>query len=160
MKSDKTEATPVIIGWREWVSFPDWNVPHLKAKVDTGARTSSLHVSEMVLYDRDDSKWARFVIHPWQGSDDDPVTVETPVLSVREVRSSSGLSEQRPVILCKITVAGIILEAEITLTNRAEMGFRMLLGREAIRGGFSVVPGKSYLSGRPGKDIRRKNRGR
>jgi hypothetical protein len=149
-----------VIGWREWVALPEWGVEYIKVKVDTGARTSSLHASYLAFFEKDNMRWVRFVINPWQDSRDNAVTVEAPVLSMRNVRSSSGVSEQRPVVLAAIDVAGTTITAELTLTNRDKMGFRMLLGREAIRGRFIVNPGRSYFGGRPEKEIRRKNRGR
>jgi hypothetical protein len=148
------------IGWREWIGFPDWGVAHIKVKVDTGARTSSLHADDIQLYQLGDVTMVRFVVHPWQASSEDLVPVEMPVHSMREVRSSSGQAERRPVVVTTMKVAGRILKAELTLTNRDLMGFRMLLGREALRGRFTINPGVSYRGGRPSKDIRSKNRGR
>ena len=149
-----------VLGWREWVALPEWDVPHLKAKVDTGARTSSLHTFDLEWFERDDERWVRFEIHPWQRSTANSVVAEAAVVSSRDVRSSSGVVDHRPVVRTPVVLAGSPVPAEITLTRRDEMGFRMLIGREAIRELFVVDPGASYLGGRPPKDIRLRNRRR
>lgn len=110
-------------------------------------------------FDRAGSPWVRFEIHPWQRSTVDAVVAESPVLATRDVRSSSGEVEHRPVVRTNMSLAGRTVEAEVTLTRRDEMGFRMLVGREALRHRFLVDPGSSYLGGRPDKSIRRRNRG-
>ncbi len=149
-----------MLGWREWVTLSDWNVSHLKAKVDTGARTSSLHAFDLEWFQLGDAPWVRFEIHPWQRSTSDAIVAEAPVVSTRDIKSSSGLVDHRPVVRTSLVIAGCSVDAEITLTRRDEMGFRMLVGREAIRNRFLVDPGVSYLGGRPPKDVRLKNRGR
>lgn len=146
------------MGWREWVALPGWHVDHMKAKIDTGARTSSLHAFGLEWFDRGGSPWVRFEIHPWQRSTDDSVIAEAAVIATRNVRSSSGDVEHRPVVGATIVLAGQSVTAEVTLTRRDEMGFRMLVGREALRHRFVVDPGVSYLGGRPDKSIRRRNR--
>lgn len=147
------------IGWREWVALPDWGVNHLKAKIDTGARTSSLHAFGLEWFDRDGTPWVRYEIHPWQHSTDDALIAEAAVVATRDVRSSSGNVDHRPVVRTTLVLAGESVLAEITLTRRDEMGFRMLVGREALRRRFIVDAGASYLGGRPHRLIRRKNRG-
>src|SRR5690606_34941520 len=102
----------------------------------------------------------RFLVHPWQGSDRDVVAVEAQVHDRRPVRSSSGHREERIVVLLDVRLAGRVVTAETTLTNRDEMGFRMLIGREALRQGFVVDPARSYLGGRAPREVRRANRGR
>jgi hypothetical protein len=146
------------LGWREWVALPDWDVTHLKAKVDTGARTSSLHAFGLEWFDLHGSPWVRFEIHPWQRSTADSVVAEAAVVATRDVKSSSGDVEHRPVVHTTLLLAGRSVTAEVTLTRRDEMGFRMLVGREALRSRFLVDPGVSYLGGRPDKSIRRRNR--
>lgn len=141
------------------MGLPAWDVPHLKAKLDTGARTSSLHAFDLSTYDVDGVEWVRFGIHPWQRSTDDQVTATAPVVAWRSVKSSSGRSDDRPVVLTTLALAGTSIEAEITLTRRDEMGFRMLIGREALRSRFVVDPGVSYRGGRPSREIRQRNRG-
>ena len=149
---------PITLGWREWVALPDWDVAHMKAKVDTGARTSSLHAFGLEWFDRDGSPWVRFEVHPWQRSTADSVIAEAPVVATRDVKSSSGDVEHRPVVLTSVVLAGRPVTAEVTLTRRDAMGFRMLIGREAVRHRFLVDPGVSYLGGRPDRSIRRRNR--
>lgn len=146
------------LGWREWVKLDEWSVPHIKAKVDTGARTSSLHAFDLEHFDREGQAWVRFAVHPWQASTADTVVVEAPLVESRTVKSSTGTAQRRPTVRTRLTVAGHDLEAEVTLTNRDDMGFRMLLGRQALRKRFLVDPGASYLGGRPPKAIRRQNR--
>ncbi|QKE84366.1 ATP-dependent zinc protease [Arthrobacter sp. NEB 688] len=149
-----------LAGWREWVSLPTIGVPWVKAKLDTGARSSSIHAFDLEDLERDGERWARFRLQPWQRSDADAVRCECPVLDVREVRSSSGHSEERLVVAMDLVLMGRTVAAEMTLANRDEMGFRMLVGREALRQGFAVDPGRSYLGGRPPLAMRRRNRGR
>lgn len=148
-----------LAGWREWVSLPGLGVPWVKAKLDTGARSSAIHVFDLEETERDGERWARFSIHPWQKSDEDAVDAECPVLDTREVRSSSGHSEERLVVAMDLTLMGRTVPVEVTLANRDEMGFRMLVGREALRQGYAVDPGASYLGGRPPLRLRRRNRG-
>ncbi len=150
---------PITLGWREWVALTDWGVAHLKAKIDTGARTSSLHAFGLEWFDRSGSPWVRFEIHPWQRSTADSIVAEAAVVATRDVRSSSGEVEHRPVVHTTLLLAGRAVTAEVTLTRRDEMGFRMLVGREALRHRFVVDPAVSYLGGRPDRSVRRRNRG-
>ncbi len=149
---------PTTLGWREWVALPNWDIAHLKAKVDTGARTSSLHAFGLEWFDRDGSPWVRFEVHPWQRSTSDSVVAEAAVVAARDVKSSSGDVGHRPVVHTALILAGRMVTAEVTLTRRDEMGFRMLVGREALRKRFVVDPSVSSLGGRPGKSVRRRNR--
>lgn len=149
----------MIAGWREWVGLPELGVPWIKAKLDTGARSSSIHAFDIEEEDRDGASWVSFAIHPWQRSEIDTVRSELPVVDRRAIRSSTGHEEERLVVSTTIAVVGRELRAELTLANRDEMGFRMLVGREALRGAVLVDPGRSYLGGRPKRSTRRKNRG-
>lgn len=136
-----------VIGWREWVALPDFDVPAIKAKVDTGARTSSLHAFRLSVDRVGDMEIARFEIHPHQRSGSDSRRVEAEVVDHRRVRSSNGVVQSRPVIRTTIGMKGQRWPIEITLTSRDEMGFRMLLGRAALRGRFVVDPSRSFLEG-------------
>lgn len=156
--SEPSEST--VVGWREWVSLPDLGVDWVKAKLDTGARTSSLHAYDVQEFDRDGTPWVRFAVRPWQKSTDDIVTAELPVHDRREIRSSNGQIERRYVVHTRLSIAGHRIPAEFTLTDRDAMGFRMLVGREALRQGFLVDSGGSYFGGRPSAATRRRNRGR
>ncbi len=149
-----------VLGWREWVSLPDLGIDLIKAKVDTGARSSSLHAVEIEHFDRDGMSWLRFVVLPWQRSELDPVATEAPLHDARYIRSSSGESTERPVITTTLRIGDHHYPTELTLTDRTEMSFRMLLGREAIRARYLVDSGRSYRTGKPSKAIRRRNRGR
>lgn len=149
---DTVSATAATtVGWREWVALPLLDVGHIKAKVDTGARTSALHVENLELDDDGNTTVARFEVLPRQRHDEERVMASATVADHREVRSSSGAVDLRPVIQTEITIAGTTVLAELTLTNRDEMGFRMLVGREALRPTFLVDPGRSYLGGRPAR---------
>ncbi len=149
-----------IAGWREWVSLPGIGVPWIKAKLDTGARSSALHAYDIEELAGVDGDRVRFRVRPWQDSDDDVVVVEVPVHDRRLVRSSSGHIEERIVVLVQVELFGRTVIAETTLSNRDQMGFRMLVGREALRQGFVVDPGRSFLGGRAPRIVRRRNRGR
>jgi len=128
----------------------------MKAKIDTGARTSSVHAFDLVdLGDR-----VAFRLYPWQESEDDARDAELPVHDRRVIRSSSGHEEERIVVLLDVQLAGRSATIETTLTNRDSMGFRMLIGREALRQGFIIDPAASFLGGRAPKAIRMANRGR
>ncbi|SJN09345.1 hypothetical protein FM113_05905 [Leucobacter sp. 7(1)] len=149
-----------LCGWREWVSLPSIELPWVKAKIDTGAQTSALHATGITEFERDGVPWVRFTAHPWQLSDEDAVEVELPVHDRRTVRSSSGHAQERPVVLVEVDLVGRRISAEFTLTDREEMLFRMLIGREALRQGFVVDAAGSFLGGKPPRPIRRRNRGR
>lgn len=145
-------------GWREWVGLPEIGVSFLKAKIDTGAQTSALHATQIEEFTKDGEDWVRFTVHPWQQNESDAVTVERRVHDRRAVRSSSGHSELRLVVLLDIDLCGQIVTSEVTLTSRDEMVFRMLIGREALRNGYVVDSSQSYLGGKPSSEIRRRNR--
>lgn len=132
-------------------------VPWTKAKIDTGAKTSALHAFHLQEVVSDGRTCVRFAIHPWQATDADAVVVELPVHDRRPVRSSSGHVEERYVVLMGMTLARKKITAEVTLTDRDEMGFRMLIGREALRQGFMVDALRSYEGGRPPLPVRRRN---
>jgi hypothetical protein len=134
-----------LIGWREWVGLPELGVAWVKAKVDTGARSSSLHTWDLKV--DEEVRVVRFAVHPFQHDDSFTVPVTADLLDVRDVRSSNGDVERRPVIATRVVIGGVIAPIELSLTNRDEMGFRMLLGREALRRRFFVEPGRSFLGG-------------
>lgn len=155
-----TDPHPTIVaGWREWVTLPDAGVEWIKAKLDTGARSSSVHAFDVHEVERDGRTWVRFSLRPWQRSEEDTVQHECPVHDRRLVRSSSGHTEERYVVLMDLRLLDRTVTAEVTLSSRDEMGFRMLVGREALRQGFLVDSGRSYLGGRPRRAVRRRNRG-
>jgi len=136
------------LGWREWISFPDFNIHKIKAKIDTGARTSALHAFKVEAFLRDSKPWVRFAIHPIQGDTDTVVECETPVKDQRVVRDSGGHDELRYVIDAHIVIGDDLIHTEVTLTDRDTMMFRVLLGRTALRTRYVVHPGKSYMQGK------------
>jgi len=138
-----------VIGWREWVALPELGISSIKAKVDSGARSSSLHAIDLKKFEREGQQWVRFNVNPVQRSSDSTITIEAPVLEYRSVRSSSGKSSLRPVILTPVTLMGVTWPIEVTLAGRDDMGFRMLLGREAVRGWFLIDTKASYYGGKP-----------
>ena len=136
------------LGWREWIGFPELGIARIKAKVDTGARTSALHAFTVEPFERDGRPWVRFAIHPRQGNTSEVVECEAPVLEQRVVRDSGGHEELRYVIETELQIGEERLRAEVTLTDRDSMKFRVLLGRGALRGRYLVDSGRSYLSGK------------
>ena len=150
---------PTIAGWREWVGLPGIEIEWIKAKLDTGARSSAIHAFDITAFERDDQPWVRFSVHPWQRSREESVEVELPIHDRRGVRSSTGHVQERYVVLMDIALVDRTVTAEVTLTGRDQMGFRMLVGREALRQGYLVDSRRSYLGGRPKKSVRRRNRG-
>ena len=152
------QARLPVIGWREWVGLPQLGIKSIKVKVDTGARSSSLHAFDLEEFDRDGEKWVRFNLHPVQRKKEPVVMAEAKVLEYRYVRSSSGKAARRPVILTDVELLGIAWSVELTLANRDEMGFRMLLGREAFRRRFLIDAGKSYYGGKPNRKTKPKRR--
>jgi hypothetical protein len=137
------------IGWREWLAIPEWGIARIKAKIDTGARTSSIHASTLHFFKRGGTEMVRFRIHPHQRSLRHTVQVEVPIFDKRVVRSSNGEEELRPVVRTHVELHGVCWPLEFTLARRKLMGFRMLLGREAMRGRFIVDPARSFLGGHP-----------
>lgn len=150
MVKSKGSSLPVI-GWREWVGLPKFGIEAIKVKVDTGARSSSLHASNLREFEQDGKKWVRFKIHPVQRKRDVTVEIEARIIEYRSVRSSSGKATIRPVIVTQLTLLGVTWPVELTLASRDKMGFRMLLGREAFRGRFLVDAGNSYFGGKPNR---------
>jgi len=129
--------------------LPELNVAAIKAKVDTGARSSSLHAYEVIEFQREGQPWVRFQIHPRQRSTSATITAEAPLLEYRRVKSSGGHETIRPVIVTDVEMLGQRFPVELTLASRDAMGFRMLLGRQAVRRRFLVAAGRAYVGGRP-----------
>ncbi|WP_432737913.1 ATP-dependent zinc protease family protein [Maridesulfovibrio sp. FT414] len=137
-----------VIGWREWAAFPQLNIPAIKFKTDTGAKTSCLHSFRQDLFMKGGKQWIRFGIHPIQKRTDIEVFCEAPVVEFRNVTNSGGDTEERPVISSRIILGELEWDIELTLTNRDSMRFRMLLGRSAMEELLVVDPAGSYVLGR------------
>ena len=135
----------IIIGWREWINLPELKLKNIKVKVDTGARTSSLHAYDIEYFKKGSQKWVKFKVHPDQKNTKKIVKCQGKILEFRKIRSSNGATELRPVIETTAVLGGVEWPIELTLTNRDEMGFRMLLGRASMKGIFLVDTGKSFL---------------
>jgi len=142
----------VIVGSEEWCSFPDLGIPTIKARVDSGAKTSALHAINIAPFIKDGENWVKFDINPIQNNVKTIIHCESKLIDKRIVKSSSGFREQRYVIGSELEIGGKNWPIEITLTNRDSMGFRMLLGREAMSGRVLVDPEQKYLSGEPTSD--------
>jgi hypothetical protein len=138
----------IMIGWREWLTLPDLGIQAIKAKVDTGARTSALHTFGLEPFEKNGILKVKFGVHPLQRRKDIEVYCVANVVDRRRVTSSVGQSEMRYVIRTIVALGKFSWPIELTLTNRKSMRFRMLLGRAAISGLLLVDPAKSYLTGR------------
>jgi hypothetical protein len=152
-KSKSEPATPLpkkrakkTIGWREWVKLPDLDVGRVKAKIDTGARTSALHAYKITPFTKDGASYVRFVVHPLQRLRKPEVTCVACVIDHRRVTDSGGRAEMRYVIRTTLKLGTARWPIELTLTNRDQMGFRMLIGRQALRRRYLVDTGKSFIA--------------
>ncbi len=138
----------MLIGWREWAALPDLAIPAIKVKLDTGARTSAIHAFDIDPFEKNGQRFVRFAIHPLQGRDDVSVVCEAKQLEQRNVKNSGGISHRRYVIQTRILLAGRSWPIELTLANRDQMKFRMLIGRSSMSGNLLVDPQLSFLAGR------------
>jgi hypothetical protein len=138
-----------LIGWREWVALPELGISHIKAKIDTGARTSALHACRLSDYYERGVHRVRFQIHPFQRRADVVAECDAEIIDRRWVRDSGGHREKRYVIITAVALGGHSWPIEVTLTDRESMLFRMLLGRTALNKRFTIDAGKSYCLGSP-----------
>lgn len=138
----------IPIGWREWIALPELAIPAIKVKIDTGARTSALHVFGLETYSWSGRTWVRFGLHPLQKRIDIALSCTAEMIDERAVSDSGGHREHRPIIATRLRLGDREWPIEISLTNREDMLFRMLLGRTALRGRVIIDPQMSYLCGR------------
>jgi hypothetical protein len=143
-----------LIGWREWLALPQLGLHALKAKIDTGARSSSMHVESIEEYQRDGATWLRFLVATGRRGAAS-VQCEAPAFDRRDVTDSGGHVTNRWFIRTVVQLAGVEWESEINLTNRRNMLFPMLLGRTALRGRFRVDPQLSFACGRPRRRVQK-----
>ncbi|MGB3694299.1 MAG: ATP-dependent zinc protease [Spirulinaceae cyanobacterium] len=134
-----------IIGWREYLALPELGIEQIKAKIDTGARSSALHAFDIETFERDGKQRVRFKVHPNQKDTQSVVSAEAEILDQREVRNSGGKAELRIFIQTTVELGGRSWAVELTLTNRDAMGFRMLLGRQGVREKFLVDTNNSFI---------------
>ena len=158
-----TGTTPqprIIVGGEEWCALPDLEIPAIKARVDSGAKTSSLHAFNIRPFERGGDTWVRFEVHPLPNDRSTTVDCEARVIDQRLVKSSSGAGEKRYVVRTPLQYGDHRWDIELTLTNRDSMGYRMLLGREAMNGRILVDPAASLVGGSvSGTDIARLYKG-
>ena len=149
----KKKKAKTVIGWREWIHLPELTKRMIKAKIDTGARTSAIHAEDIKIFRRGQKRFVRFKLLPDQKSDRKSKIVEMEMVEKRKVRSSIGHESVRPVVKTELKIGEFLFPIELTLVNRDIMGFRMLIGREALKESFLIDPQKSFLVS---KDLNRK----
>jgi hypothetical protein len=154
-KRVKTIAKPVV-GWREWAALPQLDIGGIKVKIDTGARTSAIHAFNIVPFRKDGEDWVRFDVHPIQRNDTVHKTCEAVAVDYRWVTNSGGGREKRFVVRTMLRLGADAWPIEMTLTDRDQMGFRMLLGRTALERRLMVDPALSFCLGKPGRDKQRR----
>ncbi len=141
-------TVPTIIGWREWVSLPELGLPAIKAKVDTGARTSAVHAYDIKREKRHGQDWLLFSVQPIQRDSSIVRRCEAPLVDIRRVTDSGGHTDERYFISTQLQLGNLVRQIEVTLSQRDDMLFRMLLGRTAMVPGILVNPSESFSLGR------------
>lgn len=138
-----------MLGWREWVALPELNIKQIKAKIDTGARSSALHAFAIDPYRKGGQRWVMFALHPIQKETHVAIECHAPIKDRRTVSDSGGHKQRRYVIETQLIIGHSLIKAEVTLTNRDSMLFRLLIGRTAMNTRFLIDPHASYLQGKP-----------
>lgn len=141
----------MLIGWREWAALPQLGIEQMKVKIDTGARSSALHAWNIEPFKHRGALWLRFEVHPLQHNNRFSRPCTAPVHDLRRIKSSNGEIQDRYVVRLDICLGPKMWPIDISLTDRDEMGFRMLLGRSAIRNRCLVNPGRSFIVGPPSR---------
>ncbi len=146
-RKKKLMARPMI-GWREWAAFPELGVDRVNAKIDTGAKTSAIHAFRPKVIDTSDGEVVEFYLHPRRRHKEPEIFCRLPLIDKRVVRSSNGQAEERLVVKTPVRIGEDTWPIELTLTNRDAMGFRLLIGRDALVKRFLIQPEASYLLGK------------
>jgi hypothetical protein len=146
--TDNEQLLP-ILGWREWVTLPELNIKHIKAKIDTGARSSALHAFAIEPYQKHNQPWVMFAIHPEQNNTELVIECHAAVKDRRIVSDSGGHKQRRYVIETQLLLGSAVINAEMTLTNRDSMLFRMLIGRTTLNDRFMINSSASFCQGIP-----------
>jgi hypothetical protein len=149
LNTTDTEQSQAILGWREWVTLPELNLEHIKAKIDTGARSSALHAFAIEPYRKHNQRWVMFAIHPEQHNTELVIECHAAIKDRRMVSDSGGHKQRRYVIETQLLLGSAIISAEMTLTNRDSMLFRMLIGRTTLNDRFLIDPSASFCQGIP-----------
>lgn len=147
-----------IAGWNETASLPEFSVNAVRVKLDTGAKTSALHAYNVTPFDKKGVPWVKFEIHPLQNNDSVIVECTAPLMDERYIKSSNGQKEKRYIICSLIKIGDYEWPIEITLTNRDEMNYRMLLGRKAMQNRLLVDPHRTHLLSKPYRQKKRASR--
>ncbi|OIQ00144.1 MAG: hypothetical protein AUK35_03120 [Zetaproteobacteria bacterium CG2_30_46_52] len=138
----------VLIGAQEWCAFPELGIPAIKMRVDSGAKTSSIHAFDIKKFERDGVEWVSFDVHPLQRDKKTTKRCEHVLVDRRHIKSSTGEQQKRYVIRTQMQMGDLSYDIDLTLANRDSMGFRMLLGREAMNGRVIIDPGQTFCLGR------------
>ena len=134
-----------VAGWKEWLSLPELGVERISAKLDTGAKSSAIHARDIIEFEKRGAPWVEFVLCADQSSKNEDVHCTAPVVDKRAIRSSNGQVEDRYVVRTLVELGGETWPIELTLANRDEMKFRLLLGRDALADRFVIDPGRACL---------------
>lgn len=141
----KQKKPKLTVGWREWAHLPELGVETIKVKIDTGAKTSALHAFDLSVFTYMGKDWVQFDVHPIQDDDLTSHTCVCPIIDYRWITSSTGHRQKRYIIRTPLKIGDFYSRVDISLAKRDEMGFRMLVGRDAIKGSLLVDPAHSYL---------------
>ena len=148
VKKKKRKRLLPLIGWREWAAFPEIGVDRIKAKIDTGAKTSAVHAFRIRVVEKNGGEWAEFRLHPVQKRKTPEIKCAAPIIDRRRIRSSNGAVEERLIIRTTLRLGEREWPVDLSLAARDEMGFRLLLGRDALRRKFMIDPSASFLLGK------------